>query len=181
MRRLRHPNIVLFMGAVTRPPNLSIVSEYLPRYITLLYYAKLFILWNVWIKYHGLDRMKVLLATYNCIVVHDIGCKGSCNTGVAKFYIIVLIQLIKKISREVHVWWFIIVSWLCPCSGEACIRSFTALIALLMKNGESRWPLTWYGWISHILLICLFFTAHSNDYFFLRPKAWIACTLVYLQ
>lgn len=31
MRRLRHPNIVLFMGAVTRPPNLSIVSEYLPR------------------------------------------------------------------------------------------------------------------------------------------------------
>ncbi|KAL9259688.1 Serine/threonine-protein kinase EDR1-like protein [Drosera capensis] len=31
MRRLRHPNIVLFVGAVTRPPNLSIVSEYLPR------------------------------------------------------------------------------------------------------------------------------------------------------
>lgn len=32
MRRLRHPNIVLFMGAVTRPPNLSIVTEFLPRY-----------------------------------------------------------------------------------------------------------------------------------------------------
>jgi hypothetical protein len=47
MRRLRHPNIVLFMGAVTRPPNLSIVSEYLPRYITWHYYAKVFILWNV--------------------------------------------------------------------------------------------------------------------------------------
>nr|BAD02482.1 enhanced disease resistance 1 [Delphinium hybrid cultivar] len=31
MRRLRHPNIVLFVGAVTRPPNLSIVSEFLPR------------------------------------------------------------------------------------------------------------------------------------------------------
>jgi serine/threonine protein kinase len=31
MRRLRHPNIVLFMGAVTRPPNLSIVTEFLPR------------------------------------------------------------------------------------------------------------------------------------------------------
>ncbi|KAM7277959.1 hypothetical protein ACFE04_005093 [Oxalis oulophora] len=31
MRRLRHPNIVLFMGAVTRPPHLSIISEYLPR------------------------------------------------------------------------------------------------------------------------------------------------------
>ncbi|XP_008797028.1 serine/threonine-protein kinase EDR1-like [Phoenix dactylifera] len=31
MRRLRHPNVVLFMGAVTRPPNLSIVTEFLPR------------------------------------------------------------------------------------------------------------------------------------------------------
>lgn len=32
MRRLRHPNVVLFMGAVTRSPNLSIISEFLPRY-----------------------------------------------------------------------------------------------------------------------------------------------------
>ncbi|MQL93715.1 hypothetical protein Taro_026372 [Colocasia esculenta] len=31
MRRLRHPNVVLFMGAVTRPPNLSIVTEFLSR------------------------------------------------------------------------------------------------------------------------------------------------------
>ncbi|KFK41812.1 hypothetical protein AALP_AA2G174700 [Arabis alpina] len=31
MKNLRHPNIVLFMGAVTRPPNLSIVTEFLPR------------------------------------------------------------------------------------------------------------------------------------------------------
>ncbi|KAF8406901.1 hypothetical protein HHK36_006022 [Tetracentron sinense] len=31
MRRLRHPNVVLFMGAVTRPPNLSILTEFLPR------------------------------------------------------------------------------------------------------------------------------------------------------
>ncbi|CAA2962981.1 serine threonine- kinase EDR1 [Olea europaea subsp. europaea] len=31
MRNLRHPNVVLFMGAVTRPPNLSIVTEFLPR------------------------------------------------------------------------------------------------------------------------------------------------------
>ncbi|XP_017424986.2 probable serine/threonine-protein kinase SIS8 isoform X4 [Vigna angularis] len=34
MKRLRHPNVVLFMGAVTRPPNLSIVSEFLPRLVT---------------------------------------------------------------------------------------------------------------------------------------------------
>ncbi|XP_010243703.1 PREDICTED: serine/threonine-protein kinase CTR1 isoform X2 [Nelumbo nucifera] len=31
MKRLRHPNVVLFMGAVTQPPNLSIVTEYLSR------------------------------------------------------------------------------------------------------------------------------------------------------
>ncbi|CAL5021692.1 unnamed protein product [Urochloa decumbens] len=31
MRSLRHPNIVLLMGAVTQPPNLSIVTEYLSR------------------------------------------------------------------------------------------------------------------------------------------------------
>ncbi|XAR52284.1 Non-specific serine/threonine protein kinase, partial [Bertholletia excelsa] len=31
MKRLRHPNILLFMGAVTQPPNLSIVTEYLSR------------------------------------------------------------------------------------------------------------------------------------------------------
>ncbi|KAF3441720.1 hypothetical protein FNV43_RR15635 [Rhamnella rubrinervis] len=31
MKRVRHPNIVLFMGAVTQPPNLSIVTEYLAR------------------------------------------------------------------------------------------------------------------------------------------------------
>ncbi|XP_058786293.1 serine/threonine-protein kinase CTR1-like [Vicia villosa] len=31
MKRVRHPNVVLFMGAVTTRPNLSIVTEYLPR------------------------------------------------------------------------------------------------------------------------------------------------------
>lgn len=32
MKRLRHPNVVLFMGAVTRRPNLSIVTEFMPRF-----------------------------------------------------------------------------------------------------------------------------------------------------
>ncbi|KAJ6825392.1 serine/threonine-protein kinase CTR1-like [Iris pallida] len=31
MKRVRHPNVVLFMGAVTERPHLSIVTEYLPR------------------------------------------------------------------------------------------------------------------------------------------------------
>ncbi|KAE8676025.1 Detected protein of confused Function [Hibiscus syriacus] len=31
MLRLRHPNVVLFMGAVTRPPHFSILTECLPR------------------------------------------------------------------------------------------------------------------------------------------------------
>lgn len=34
MKRARHPNVVLFMGAVTRAPNLSIVTEFLPRYVS---------------------------------------------------------------------------------------------------------------------------------------------------
>ncbi|MQL81819.1 hypothetical protein Taro_014290, partial [Colocasia esculenta] len=31
MKSLRHPNIVLFVGAVIEPPNLSIITEYLSR------------------------------------------------------------------------------------------------------------------------------------------------------
>ncbi|BBN15959.1 protein MpMAPKKK16 [Marchantia polymorpha subsp. ruderalis] len=31
MKRLRHPNVLLFMGAVTAPEHLSIVTEFLPR------------------------------------------------------------------------------------------------------------------------------------------------------
>ena len=31
MKRLRHPNILLFMGAVTSPERLCIVTEFLPR------------------------------------------------------------------------------------------------------------------------------------------------------
>jgi hypothetical protein len=33
MSRLRHPNVVLFLGYVTQPPNLSILIEYLPRFV----------------------------------------------------------------------------------------------------------------------------------------------------
>ena len=31
MQRLKHPNVVLFMGACTQPPNLSIVTSFMPR------------------------------------------------------------------------------------------------------------------------------------------------------
>ena len=31
MKRLKHPNVVLFMGACTQPPNLSIVTQFVPR------------------------------------------------------------------------------------------------------------------------------------------------------
>lgn len=36
MKKLRHPNILLFMGAVTSPQRLCIVTEFLPRYIPYL-------------------------------------------------------------------------------------------------------------------------------------------------
>ena len=32
MKRLRHPNVLLFMGAVTSPQRLCIVTEFLPRF-----------------------------------------------------------------------------------------------------------------------------------------------------
>ena len=31
MKRLKHPNVVLLMGACTSPPNLSIVTQFVPR------------------------------------------------------------------------------------------------------------------------------------------------------
>ena len=41
MKRLRHPDVLLFMGAVTSPQRLCIVSEFLPRFglISLCYYS----------------------------------------------------------------------------------------------------------------------------------------------
>lgn len=33
MKRLRHPNVLLFMGAVTSAQRLCIVTEFLPRFI----------------------------------------------------------------------------------------------------------------------------------------------------
>ena len=31
MKRLKHPNVVLFMGACTRPPHLCIVTQFVAR------------------------------------------------------------------------------------------------------------------------------------------------------
>ena len=31
MQRLKHPNVVMFMGACTQPPNLSIITQFVPR------------------------------------------------------------------------------------------------------------------------------------------------------
>ena len=31
MQRLKHPNVVMFMGACTQAPNLSIVTQFAPR------------------------------------------------------------------------------------------------------------------------------------------------------
>lgn len=42
MKKLRHPNILLFMGAVTSPQRLCIVTEYLPRYVPTFLQAYMF-------------------------------------------------------------------------------------------------------------------------------------------
>lgn len=63
MKRLRHPNVVLFMGAVTRVPNLSIVTEFLPRYGgTIYFFSCLF--WHLkydFLKAIALDSFIVLV------------------------------------------------------------------------------------------------------------------------
>lgn len=35
MKKLRHPNIILFMGAVASPERLCIVTEFLPRCVLI--------------------------------------------------------------------------------------------------------------------------------------------------
>lgn len=56
MKRIRHPNVVLFMGAVTRAPNLSIVTEFLPRYVATIYLLFYFLTIR-----QGLPKMKDLM------------------------------------------------------------------------------------------------------------------------
>lgn len=46
MKRLRHPNVVLFMGAVTHVPNLSIVTEFLHRYSSVKIILLMFFILN---------------------------------------------------------------------------------------------------------------------------------------
>lgn len=74
MKGLRHPNIVLLMGAVTEPPNLSIVTEYLSRYQELL--QCLFLVFPYW----GHKKWKALLDN-QCYMsvnrIHDLDCRGS--------------------------------------------------------------------------------------------------------
>jgi hypothetical protein len=49
MKRLRHPNVLLFMGAVTSPQRLCIVTEFLPRFglITLANITLPFVLFEL--------------------------------------------------------------------------------------------------------------------------------------
>lgn len=49
MEMVRHPNIVLFMGACTKPPKLSIVLEYceMGSLWTLLHFTKTELPWKL--------------------------------------------------------------------------------------------------------------------------------------
>jgi hypothetical protein len=40
MKKLRHPNTILFMGAVASPERLCIVTEFLPRCVSISYNSK---------------------------------------------------------------------------------------------------------------------------------------------
>jgi hypothetical protein len=51
MRRLRHPNIVMFMGAVTKPPDICLVTELLQMSLfDLLHNTKVKLTWKIRFK-----------------------------------------------------------------------------------------------------------------------------------
>ncbi|XWS60880.1 hypothetical protein CRYUN_Cryun07bG0075700 [Craigia yunnanensis] len=69
MKKLRHPNVVLFMGAITRPPNLSIVTEFLHRYVVTLF---LFItLLELYLQFEETVRFFCFIIYDNVILLKD--------------------------------------------------------------------------------------------------------------
>ena len=65
MKRLKHPNVVLFMGACTQPPNLSIVTQFVPRgsLFRLLHRSALLSCTPMMVKLlHSCPRFKTLCA-----------------------------------------------------------------------------------------------------------------------
>lgn len=61
MKRLRHPNVVLFMGAVIRPPNMSIVTEFLPRYFENFHLSRPIRVFNTWFAIFTLAKVQFSL------------------------------------------------------------------------------------------------------------------------
>ncbi|KAM7484972.1 hypothetical protein LguiA_000981 [Lonicera macranthoides] len=60
MKRLRHPNVLLFMGAVTSPQHLCIVTEFLPRSDVYSYGVVLWELVTEKIPWENLNSMQVI-------------------------------------------------------------------------------------------------------------------------
>ena len=61
MLRLRHPNVVLFMGAVTRPPNLSILTEFLPRSRSIFTSKRL---WKIYIFFICFEEVQLKFSVH---------------------------------------------------------------------------------------------------------------------
>ncbi|XP_026429682.1 serine/threonine-protein kinase STY46-like isoform X1 [Papaver somniferum] len=53
MKRFRHPNVVLFLGAVYSPQHLCIVTEFLPRSIVYFYLFPLSAYWISYLSYYS--------------------------------------------------------------------------------------------------------------------------------
>lgn len=90
MKSLRHPNIVLFMGAVTKPPNLSIVTEYLSRFSFTIFFL-LIKVEKVSIKYFVNFAMHIpkkqrekCLKTEDLVLFAEVACIGFCTSQVPK-------------------------------------------------------------------------------------------------
>jgi len=72
MKRLRHPNILLFMGAVTSPQRLCIVTEFLPRFVLSFFFWTICIN-SIWLYFTMLCITKYLaglvIAVLICILL----------------------------------------------------------------------------------------------------------------
>ena len=58
MKRLRHVNVLLFLGAVTQPPDLAIVTQFMPR-------GSLFRLLHRWVPRRVKDNKLSLIINYS--------------------------------------------------------------------------------------------------------------------
>lgn len=144
MIRLRHPNVVLFMGAITRSPHFSILTEFLPR--SVLFYAlsyvvlvgrlqegcncmDFFFVWFSWKVYYILIWNVPLLILYSVFCFIDV-----------VFWHIANLQLRSLVTKSIS-WFsillFCLLKYICLWHTEAVYIGYyiDPIFDLMRRNG----------------------------------------------